>query len=51
MNRASKCVDCGGHVPPYQKFYCEECWKKALNAKLLEDDKKGKTNERTTNKY
>ena len=30
------CVECGGYVPPYQKYLCEECWGKALNEKLDE---------------
>lgn len=36
---ASKCVECGGHVPTYTKYLCEECWRVALNEKLNEDDK------------
>jgi len=40
MAKANKCVECGGHVPIYQKFLCEECWKEALTQKLLEEDKK-----------
>jgi hypothetical protein len=40
MNRAKNCIECGSHVPAYQKFYCEECWAKALNEKLNEDEKK-----------
>jgi endogenous inhibitor of DNA gyrase (YacG/DUF329 family) len=35
MNRAKKCVECGDYVPAYQNFLCEECWKIALNEKLL----------------
>lgn len=35
-----KCVECGSHVPPYQKFLCEDCWKIALNEKLKEEDEK-----------
>jgi NMD protein affecting ribosome stability and mRNA decay len=37
---AKKCVECGDHVPAYMNFLCESCWKKALNEKLQEDDKK-----------
>ncbi|CRK80333.1 hypothetical protein [Neobacillus massiliamazoniensis] len=40
MNRTKKCVECGSYVPPYQNFFCEECWEKALNEKLKEDEKK-----------
>lgn len=38
LMRSTKCVDCGGHVPPYQNYLCEDCWRKALNAKLDEDE-------------
>ena len=34
-----KCVECGDHVPAYQKYLCEECWKEALNEKLMQADK------------
>jgi hypothetical protein len=53
MNRAKNCVECGDHVPAYQKFYCESCWKKALNEKLNADEKKGEKHEqnRRTNDY
>lgn len=34
---AKKCVECGGHVPPYQNFLCEDCWKEILNKKLNEE--------------
>jgi NMD protein affecting ribosome stability and mRNA decay len=37
---AKKCVECGDHVPAYMNFLCESCWKKALNEKLQEEDKK-----------
>ncbi|CEG25980.1 hypothetical protein BN1002_00818 [Bacillus sp. B-jedd] len=40
MAKADKCVECGGHVPIYQKFLCEDCWTTALNQKLLEEDEK-----------
>lgn len=40
VNKSKFCVECGDHVPAYQKFYCEECWEKALKAKLEEDDAK-----------
>jgi hypothetical protein len=39
MIRAKKYVECGGHVPAYQNFLCEDCWKKALNEKLQNDSK------------
>lgn len=38
--KSKQCVECGDDVPAYQNFLCESCWKKALNEKLLEDDKK-----------
>lgn len=38
MLRTSKCVECGNHVPPYQNFLCEECWRIALNEKLEADE-------------
>ena len=37
--RVKKCVECGGHVPPYQNYLCEDCWKKALNEKLEAEDR------------
>lgn len=33
-----KCIECGDHVPAYQNFYCEKCWRDALNAKLEADE-------------
>jgi DNA-directed RNA polymerase subunit RPC12/RpoP len=42
----NKCVECGDHVPSYQKYLCEECWKQALNEKLREEDKDGKDSSR-----
>ena len=36
----NSCLDCNNHVPVYLNFYCEECWKKHLNAKLVTDDAK-----------
>jgi NMD protein affecting ribosome stability and mRNA decay len=42
MLKAKICVECGGHVPAYQNFLCEECWKAALNEKL---DKEQQENE------
>lgn len=38
VNKSKNCVECGDHVPVYQKFYCEKCWGEALNAKLEADD-------------
>jgi hypothetical protein len=38
--KSKKCVECGDHVPAYMNFLCETCWGKALNEKLLEDDRK-----------
>jgi hypothetical protein len=35
-----KCLDCYSHVPIYLNFYCEDCWKKHLNEKLVTDDAK-----------
>lgn len=35
---ATKCVECGGHVPAYMKHLCEECWKQALNEKLDDEE-------------
>jgi rRNA maturation endonuclease Nob1 len=32
------CVECGDHVPVYQNFFCESCWKKVLRAKLEAED-------------
>jgi membrane protease subunit (stomatin/prohibitin family) len=39
LSRSSKCVECGGHVPPYQKYLCEKCWQEALNAKIKAEDR------------
>jgi hypothetical protein len=36
--KASNCVECGGHVPAYLNFLCEDCWREALNAKLEAED-------------
>jgi hypothetical protein len=35
---ASKCIECSGHVPVYLNYFCETCWKDALNAKLVVED-------------
>jgi hypothetical protein len=34
-----QCLECNCDVPPYLNYLCESCWEKALNAKLLEDEK------------
>lgn len=34
----NKCVECGGHVPAYLNYLCEDCWRDALNAKLEAED-------------
>jgi NMD protein affecting ribosome stability and mRNA decay len=37
MLQGKKCVECGGYVPPYLNYLCEDCWKEMLNKKLMED--------------
>jgi predicted amidophosphoribosyltransferase len=32
-----KCVECGKEIPPYRKYYCEECYEKALKEKIEEE--------------
>jgi uncharacterized OB-fold protein len=45
LMRSTKCVECGGHVPPYQNFLCEDCWREALKEKIEADgDDKGNHN-------
>jgi DNA-directed RNA polymerase subunit RPC12/RpoP len=38
-SKTNKCVECGSHVPEYQTYLCEACWKIALVEKL-DDEKK-----------
>lgn len=48
----TKCVECGSHVPSYQKFLCEDCWKETLNKdfkgnkRTKEADKSGENRSR-----
>jgi NMD protein affecting ribosome stability and mRNA decay len=39
MNKQKTCIECGSDIPPYLNYLCESCWEKALNEKLLEDEK------------
>ena len=34
------CVECGSHVPIYQNFMCEDCWRDALNEKMKHKKKR-----------
>jgi hypothetical protein len=38
MLNIKKCVECGGHVPAYMNYLCEDCWRIALNEKLEAED-------------
>jgi hypothetical protein len=38
MLNIKKCVECGGHVPAYMNYLCEDCWKDWLNKKLEAED-------------
>ena len=32
-----QCVECENHVPIYLNYFCEECWRDALNEKFEKD--------------
>jgi len=34
IKKVNNCVECSSHVPAYQNYLCEKCWKVALNEKL-----------------
>jgi hypothetical protein len=42
-----RCIECGGHVPVYTNYYCEDHWKEALNKKLEEDEHGGENSSNT----